>query len=201
MIGAALLALGATFVLAACGLGDDDSTATEPTDIVETTPVAAEPIEPPVSLTECPTTDVAGDLDLSGSCTIGATVIVSGSVAIKHGALVVLGTIDGSVNQSGSGGVAVRLQGLVMGDINEANAGAVRFEGGTATGSVTESGQGAVILETGSTVEGSVAEGGRGNVRIRAGARVGADITESGRGDCQISDEAEFGGPAADGCA
>ena len=103
MVGAALLVLGATFVLAACGLGGDDSTAAEPTDIVETAPVAAEPIEPPVSLTECPTTDVAGDLDLSGNCTIGVTVIVSGSVAIKDGTLVVLGTIDGSVNQSGSG--------------------------------------------------------------------------------------------------
>jgi hypothetical protein len=201
LIGAALLVLGATFALAACGLGDDESNATESTDIGETAPIAAESIEQPASLTECPTTNVADDLDLSGNCTIGPTVVVSGSVAIKDGALVVLGTVDGSVNQSGSGGVAIGLQGFVMGDINEANEGAVRFEGGTATGSVTESGQGAVILETGSVVEGSVAEGGRGNVRIRVGARVGAGITESGRGDCQISDEAEFGGPAADGCA
>ena len=36
------------------------------------------PVAPAVTLTECPTSDVSGDLELSAECTVGSNVLVDG---------------------------------------------------------------------------------------------------------------------------
>jgi len=206
--------LAAVVVWCVVGCGGADGGTTEPApppepappvapDPVAPDPVAPDPVEPltpPEPVTDCPTQDVAGDLELRESCTVPTNVLVDGRISIENGALTVIGTVNGSVRQIGDGGILIRAQGVVTGNVTEENSGAVRVEGGAVSGDITESGKGAVLVESGSRVEGSIAEDGRGNVRIREGTEIGGDIAEGGRGNCDISQGANVTGTAAGGC-
>jgi hypothetical protein len=105
------------------------------------------------------------------TCTIAASGSVNGNlIQSGDGSLVIRGTVNGAVDESGLGDVTVA-GGNVGGDISEADGGNVTLRGGsTVNGGVQEDGDGSVsvIVDLPGLIKADIIENGNGGVTVRA---------------------------------
>jgi cytoskeletal protein CcmA (bactofilin family) len=125
----------------------------------------------------CPLAGANKDLDLVGDCTI--TGHVNGNIEISNGTLIVDGSVDGNIEQSGVGGVTVRLGGFVNGNVKEAGTDGVTI-GGTVNGKIEEEGGGDVVISGPGYVKGDVIEKGLGDVEVNGTVDGNVEESEAG---------------------
>ena len=121
--------------------------------------------------------NVNRDLELVGDCTI--TGRVNGNIRIPNGTLIVNGTVDGNIDQSGVGGVTVGLGGFVNGNVKEKGIGGVTVNG-TVDGKVEEEDAGDVLISGPGNVDGDVIEKGLGDVEVHGTVDGNVEESEDG---------------------
>jgi cytoskeletal protein CcmA (bactofilin family) len=127
----------------------------------------------------CPPAGANRNLDLVGSCTINGH--LNGNIKISNGTLTVgaSGSVDGNIEQFGTGGVTVLPGGFVNGNIKEIGDGSVMVSGGM-NGKIEEEGEGGIEISGSGHVRGDVIEKGAGDVVVNG--RVDGNVEESEAG-------------------
>jgi cytoskeletal protein CcmA (bactofilin family) len=121
--------------------------------------------------------NVNTNLDLVGDCTI--TGHVNGNIKISNGTLVVGGSVDGNIEQFGSGGVTVVPGGFVNGNVKEIGNGSVTV-GGKVNGKLEEEGDGDIVISGSGYVKGDVIEKGVGDVVVNGTVDGNVEESEAG---------------------
>lgn len=126
------------------------------------------------------------------SCTIGPYGSVNGSVLQSgEGGLVIRGAVNGAVTEDGPGDVILGRGARVGGDVSEADGGNLALRGGASVdGALEESGDGSVnvTVDVPGLVKGNIYENGNGGVTVFA--QVGSfegSVTETGLGNVSIT--------------
>ena len=138
--------------------------------------------------------DIEGDQVFVGDTTIAAGDTVKGNVTHTGGFLIVLGTIEGDIDSSGTSTVAVLNRGTVKGNIDKSGPGidaggfflSVRVAGQSLVeGDISEQGNGFVTILSSSTVKGNILEQDDGSIQVDS-STVEGNIEEQDAGDVDL---------------
>lgn len=123
-------------------------------------------------------------VDRTGDYTVRAGKTIKGDLTVRNGTVRILGTVEGYVNQIGSGSVFVGESGEVQGNLWESGKGSVKIHG-TVGGKVEETGKGSVRIYSSGDVTDGVVEFNNGHVRLDDGGQIGGAF-ERGPGSVKI---------------